>query len=76
MIQDIQNNEQWGSIRTKLNEAIATLNGIEEAEFLNAEEAAGEKLVKGSFVLFQSATDDKWYKMEITNFYDLLSAGL
>lgn len=76
MIQDIQNNEQWASIRLKLNEVIATLNGIEEAELLNAKKAGADKLVKGSFVLFKSAADDKWYKIEVTEFYELVSGGL
>lgn len=77
MIENINNNERWGSIRDKLNETIGTVNGMDNPILEAAEEdASGKKLTAGSFIVFQSSTDNKFYKIDVETFYAIISKGL
>lgn len=81
MTDTIKNNENWGSIRTKLNEIIAAVNSIETASIPATFEqfetdSTGEKLTKGSLMIFRSATDNKYYKIDVEVFYNTVSKGL
>lgn len=74
MINTIQNNEQWSSVREKLNDVIAAINGI-EASIVDAAviDELGQHLTSDSLVLFQGE-DGLYYKIPVSNFKKIVTA--
>lgn len=76
-IDNIENNENWGSIRDKLNTVISFVadsseNGFKPSMNEIEEDKTGEALKDGCFVLFETK-EGIVKKIEVSKFYDIIS---